>query len=64
MDCFKIGKGVCQGCILSPWLFNLYEEYVMQNVKLGESQAQIKIAMRNINNLRYADNITLGQKVK
>ena len=56
---FQIGKGVCQGCILSPCLFNLYEEYIMQNSGLAEAQARIKIAVRNINNLRYADDITL-----
>ena len=54
-DWFKIGKGVHQGCILSPCLFNFYAEYIMQNVGLGESPAEIKIARRNINNLRYAD---------
>ena len=52
MDWFQIGKGVCQGCILSPWLFNLYAEYIMQNAGLNDSQAGIKIAGRNINNLR------------
>ena len=51
-DCFQIGKGVCQGCILSPCLFNLYAEYIMQNAGLDEAQAGIKIARRNINNLR------------
>ena len=56
---FQIGKGVCQGCILSPCLFNLYAEYIMQNVGLDEAQAGIKIARRNINNLRYADDTTL-----
>ena len=56
---FQIGKGVCQGCILSPCLFNLYAEYVMQNAGLDEVQAGIKIAERNINNLRYADDTTL-----
>ena len=56
---FQIGKGVCQGCILSPCLFNLYTEYVMRNVGLDEAQAGIKIAGRNINNLRYADDNTL-----
>ena len=56
---FKIGKGVCQGCILSPCLFNLYAEYIMWNARLDESQAGIKIAGRNINNLRYADDTTL-----
>ena len=58
-DWFKIGKGVCQGCILSLCLFNLYAEYIMQNAGLDESQAGIKIAGRNINNLRYADDTTL-----
>ena len=56
---FQIGKGVCQGCILSPCLFNLYAEYIMRNVGLDEAQAGIKIAGRNINNLRYADDTTL-----
>ena len=59
MDWFKIGKGVHQGCILSPCLFNVYAEYIMRNSRLNESQAGIKIARRNINNLRYADDITL-----
>ena len=59
MDWFKIGKGVCQGCILSPCLFNLYEEYIKQDAELDEAQAGIKIAGRNINNLRYADDTTL-----
>ena len=59
MDWFQIGKGVHQGCILSPCIFNLHAEYIMQNARLGESQAEIKIARRNINNLRYADNTTL-----
>ena len=58
-DWFQIGKGVCQGCILSPCLFNLYAEYIMQNAGLEEAQAGIKIAGRNINNLRYADDNTL-----
>ena len=58
-DWFLIGKGVCQGCILSPCLFNLYTEYIMQNAGLDEAQARIKIARRNINNLRYADDATL-----
>ena len=58
-DWFQIGKGVCQGCILSPCLFNLYEEYIMQNARLDEVQTEIKIAERNVNNLRYADYITL-----
>ena len=59
MDWFKIGKGVHQGDILSPCLFNLYAEYTMQDARLDESQARIKIAGRNINNLRYADDTTL-----
>ena len=54
-DWFKIGKGVQQGCILSPCLFKFYTEYITQNARLDESQAGIKIARRNINNLRYAD---------
>src|SRR5574340_373465 len=58
-DWFQIGKGVCQGCILSPCLFNLYAEYIMRNAGLDEAQAGIKIAGRNINNLRYADDTTL-----
>ena len=58
-DWFQIGKGVCQGCILSPCLFNLYVEYIMRNTGLEEAQVGIKIARRNINNLRYADDITL-----
>ena len=56
---FQIGKGVCQGCILSPCLCNLYAEYIMRNAGLDEAQAGIKIAGRNINNLRYADDTTL-----
>jgi len=58
-DWCQIGKGVCQGCILSPCLFNLYAEYIMRNAGLEEAQAEIKIAGRNINNLRYADDTTL-----
>ena len=58
-DCFQIGKGVRQGCILSPCLFNLYAEYIMRNAGVEEAQAGIKIARRNINNLRYADDTTL-----
>ena len=58
MDWFQIGK-VCQGCILSPCLFNFYAEYIMWNARLDEAQAGIKIAGRNINNLRYADDTTL-----
>ena len=63
-DWFQIGKGVCQGCILSPCLFNLYVEYIMRNTGLEEAQAEIKIAGRNINNLRYADDTTLTAEVK
>ena len=55
IDWFQFGKGVHQGCILSPCLFNLYSEYIMQNAVLDKAQARIKIARRNINNLRYAD---------
>ena len=58
-DWFQIGKAVRQGCILSPCLFNLYAEYIMRNTGLEETQARIKIAGRNINNLRYADDTTL-----
>ena len=61
---FQIGKGVHQGCILSPCLFNLYAEYIMRNAGLEEAQAGIKIAERNINNLRYADETTLGAESK
>ena len=61
-DWFQIGKGVHQGCILSPCLFNLYAEYIMRNAGLGEAQAGIKIARRNINNLRYADDHPYGRK--
>ena len=64
MDWFQIGKGVCQGCILSPCLFNLYAEYIMRNAGLDEAHSRIKIARRNINNLRFADATTLWQKVK
>ena len=63
-DWFQIRKGVHQGCILSPCLFNFYAEYIMRHARLGEAQAGIKIAGRNINNLRYADDTTLTQKVK
>ena len=58
-DWFQIGKGVCQDCISSPCLFNLYAEYIMGNVGLAEAQAEIKVAVRNINNLRCADDTTL-----
>ena len=58
-DWFQIGKGVRQSCILSPWLFNFYAEYIMRNAGLEEAQTEIKIAGRNINNLRYADDTTL-----
>ena len=64
MDWFHIRKGVRQGCMLSPCLFNLYAEYIMQNARLDEAQAGIKIARRTINNLRYADDTTLWQKLK
>ena len=60
----KIGKGVHQGCVLLSCLFNLYAEYITQNTELDESQARIKIAGRNINKLRYADDTTLWQKMK
>ena len=63
-DWFQIGKGVCQGCILSPCLFNFYAEYIMRNAGLEEVQAGIKIARRNINNLRYADDTTLMAESK
>ena len=59
IDRFKTGKGVCQGCILSPCLFNLYAEYILRNGGLDEAQAGIKITGRDINNLRYADDTTL-----
>jgi len=63
-DWFRIGKGVHQGCILSPCLFNLYAEYIMQNAMLDEAQAGIKIAGRSINNFRYADDATLMAESK
>ena len=63
-DWFQIGKGVCQGCILLPCLFNFYAEYIMRNTGLDEAQAGIKIARRNINNLRYADDTTLMAESK
>ena len=64
IDWFQIGKGVCQGCILSPCIFNFYAEYIMRNAGLEETQAGIKIGGRNINDLKYADDTTLWQKVK
>ena len=64
MDWFQIGKGVRQDCMLSPWLFNLYAEYIMQNAGLDEAQAGIKFAGRNVNTLRYADNTTLMAESK
>ena len=64
IDWFKIGKGVCQGCILSPCLFNFYAEYIMQNAGLDEAKAGIKTAGRNINNLRYTDDTTLMAESK
>ena len=64
MDCLQIGKGVHEGCILSPCLFNLYADYIMQNARLDEAQAGIKITGRNINNLRYADDTTLMEESK
>ena len=64
MNWFKIGKGVCQGCILSPCLFNFYAEYIMRNAGLEEAKAGIKIAQRNINNFRYADNTTIMEESK
>ena len=63
-DWFQIRKGVCQGCILSPCLFNLYAEYIMRNAGLDEVQHGLKVAGRNINNLRYADDTPLWQTVK
>ena len=63
-DWFQIGKGECQDCIVSPCLFNLYAEYIMRNAGLDEGQAGIKIAGRNMNNLRYADNTTLMTESK
>ena len=63
-DCFLIGKGVCQGCILSPCLFNLYAEYIIRNAVLDEAQAGIKIAGRNINNLRHTDDTTFMAQTK
>ena len=63
-DWFQTGKGVCQGCILSLCLFNLYAEYIMLTARLEKAQAGIKISRRNINNLRYADDTTICQKAK
>ena len=63
-DWFQIGKGVRQGCILSPCLFNLYAEYIMQNVRLDEAEAGIKISGRSINNLRYADDTTFMAELR
>ena len=63
-DCFQIGKGVRQGCILLPCLFNFYSEYIMRNTGLDEAQAGIKNPRRNINNLTYADDTTVWQKVR
>ena len=62
MDWFQIGKGVCQGCIFSPCLFNLYTEYIMQSAGLDEAQAGIKVSGRNINNLKCADDTTLMEE--
>ena len=64
MDWFKIGKGICQGCLLSLCLFNLHAEYIMQNARLDDSQSEINIAGRNINNFRYADGTTLMAESK
>ena len=61
-DWFQIGKGVCQGCILSPCLFNLYAEYIMRNTRVEEAQTGIKIARRNVSNLRYAADYPYGRK--
>ena len=63
-DWFQIGKGVCQGCVLSSYLFNLYAEYIMRNAGLEEAQAGLKIAGRNINNLRYSDDTTLMAEIE
>ena len=64
MDWFKVGKGICQGYTLSPYLFNLHAEYIMRNAGLDEGQGGIKIAGRKVNNLRYVDDTTLWQKEK
>ena len=63
MDWFQIGKGVHEGCILSPCLFNFYAEYIMQNAGLHEAQAGIKIAWRNVSNLRYADDMAFMTEI-
>ena len=63
-DWVQIGKGVCQGCILSPWLFNLYVEHILQNARLDEAQAGIIIAGRNINNLRYTNDTILMAEIE
>ena len=63
-DWVQTGKGVCQGCILSPWLFNLYVEHILQNARLDEAQAGIKIAGRNINNLRYTNDTILTAEIE
>ena len=63
-DWFQIGKGVCQGCILAPYLFNFYAEYIMRNAGLEEAQAGIKTARRHISNFRYADDTTLRAESK
>ena len=63
-DCFQIGKGVRQGCILSPCLFNIYAEYIMRNAGLDEAQAGIKMARKNINNLRYANDTTFMAEIE
>ena len=64
MDWFQIEKGVHEGCILSPCLFNLYAEYIMRNAGLEEAQSEIKFAMRNIDNLKYVDDTTLMAEIK
>ena len=64
MDWFQIGKAVCQGCILSPCLFNLFSEYLMRNARLGEAQAGIRVSRRNISKLRYTDDTTLMAESK
>ena len=64
MNWFQIVKGVCQGCMLSPCLFNLYAEYIVRNAGLDESQAEIKIARRNINNLGYVDDTSLMAEIR